>query len=189
MKTGQSYLDAKATLEHSGVIAYPTEAVFGLGCNPLDEAATHKVLSLKSRVPEKGLILISYDWESFMPWADDLPIDALQEAESKTPHPVTWLVRKSSLVPSWVHGEHDKVAIRVVQHADAKAICQAFGGPIVSTSCNPEGLPPARSVEEAQAFFGEEIEYYFSSPVGPFKNPSEIRDSVTHESLRVGGNA
>lgn len=186
MGVGHSYQDTSATLHQSGLIAYPTEAIFGLGCDPFNEAATNKLLSLKNRSWVKGLILISYDWQSFLPLVKDLPMAELESLEAKASHPITWLVPKSDRVPSWIHGQHDKVAIRLVQHAEAKAICQAFGGPIVSTSANPEGKPPAKNLAEAKAYFGERIDYYFSGAVGPFESPSEIRDSLSHESIRAG---
>ena len=169
-----------------GVVAYPTEAVWGLGCNPFSENAVLRLLELKSRPIEKGLILLAADIHQFDPFISHLDDLQRQRLKNTWPGPVTWLVPVNELMPKWITGKHDTVALRVTDHPVAAGLSRAFGAPIVSTSCNPDGLPPARSAFEVRKYFGDELDSITSGSVGKRKQPSEIRDLLSGEIRRPG---
>lgn len=169
-----------------GVVAYPTEAVWGLGCNPFDEMAVMRLLELKDRPIEKGVILLAAHIRMFEPLL--APLNDLQRQRLKNawPGPYTWLVPHHSLVPPWISGRFTSVALRVTDHPVAAGLSRAFGGPIVSTSCNPAGLAPARTIDQVRRYFGNQLDAITSGQVGARASPSEIRDLLTGEIVRPG---
>ncbi len=172
---------------HAGeVIAYPTEAVFGLGCDPENEAAVLKLLSLKHRPVSAGLILIGSAIEQFSNWIGPVSESALQRARASWPGPTTWIFPRGSRAPDWITGAHDSLAIRVTAHSPSIALCEAFGGPVVSTSANPRSCEPARTVGELENYFGEFIAGTLEGALGGRKRPSEIRDVRQNHVLREG---
>lgn len=145
MSDALSIADAAARLRAGSVIAYPTEAVWGLGCDPFDEGAVARLLALKQRPVDKGLILVAGALEEFdglLDW-ERLPTDRREVVYASWPGPHTWIVPATGRVPHWITGAHDGVAARVSAHPTVVALCTAFGGPIVSTSANLAGAPPA----------------------------------------------
>lgn len=173
--------EAAETMRAGGVVAYPTEAIFGLGCDPRNEGAVRRILALKQRPEAMGLILIGSRFEQFGDWVGDAdPAAAL----ATWPGPVTWLFPRAAETPGWIAGDHSTQAIRVTAHEVSRAICEAFGGPVVSTSANPHSAPPARAAGEVEAYFGEFIQGIVAGPLGGLDNCSEIRDLATGEILR-----
>lgn len=173
-------------LQLGKVIAYPTEAVYGLGCDPLEESAVRQILSLKQRPESAGLILIADDFRRFEPFLAPLGEELMARAESAWPGPVTWLVPKSDDVPPWLTGEHQTIALRVPDHPVCRALCEGFGGAIVSTSANPRGLAPALDAKSVEAYFGSAICGTVEGELGMGGKPSEIRDLVSGRVLREG---
>lgn len=169
-----------------GVVAYPTEAVWGLGCNPFDEFAVMHLLELKERPVEKGVILLAAHIRMFEPLLKDLDDLQRQRLKNSWPGPYTWLVPNNGLVPSWITGSFASVALRVTDHPVAAGLSRAFGGPIVSTSCNPAGQEPARSIDQVRRYFGNQLNAITSGQVGHRATPSEIRDLVTGQIVRPG---
>lgn len=172
-------------LRQGGIIAYPTEAVFGLGCDPFNKTAVNRILQLKNRDVAKGLILIAAAWEQLKPLVTDVPAAKLAAALATWPGPHTWLFPANAKVPAWIKGEHTSVALRVTQHPIAKAICEIFGGPIVSTSANIAHFSPAKTAAEVLAQFPHGIDYIISGEVGSLSNPTPIRDVMTGEIVRI----
>ncbi len=170
-------------LKSSGLIAYPTEAVWGLGCLPHDYTAVQRLLKLKSRPQHKGLILVSGDRAHFAHLLEGLTVEQEDWLEQTWPGPNTWLVPHRQRVPDWISGGHQSVAIRVSAHPVIRALSQAVGGPIVSTSANPQGLAPARTGWRAKLYFGDQV-YYVPGQVGRAAKPSQIRDLATGQILR-----
>lgn len=167
-----------------GVIAYPTESVFGLGCDPLNQIAVIKLLQLKQRPVEKGLILIASNLEQLQPFlSTDQALDDLLKPQTI---PTSWLVKPSTLTPSWITGSHAKLAVRITQHPVARALCNMTGYPLVSTSANPARLPPARNRLKLHQYFGDEIDYCVPGAVGGFNKPSQIKDLETGRIVRAG---
>ncbi len=171
-------------LKQGAVIAYPTEAVWGLGCDPFNESAVRRILTLKSRPEAKGLILIGGHASHLQPWVDTLDNEAATRLLSQTERPTSWIVPDTKITPSWVRGEHQSVAIRLSQHAGVQRICQAFNGVIVSTSANPAGLDPALTQQQLTEYFGDQIDAIFDAPLGDAGQPSQILDLLNGKQFR-----
>lgn len=176
---------AARVLRDGGIIAYPTEAVYGLGCDPLNGDAVHRLLALKQRPVEKGLILIANRFEQLAPFI--LPVtDAIRARLEQTwPGPATWLLPANPATPTWLRGRHSSIAVRVTAHPLAAALCGAFGAPIVSTSANASGRPPARSAMQARLRCPG-IDLVLSGATGGLRRPTPIRDALSGELLRAG---
>lgn len=165
-------------------MAYPTEAVWGLGCDPFDQQAVYRILDLKSRSAEKGLILVAARIEQFSFLLQGLSDQQRNRLLSTWPGPYTWLVPHHQRVPRWIHGEHDTVAIRVTAHTVTSQLCDAFGGPLVSTSANPQGILPARTASELESYFGSQLDGIVSGNLGESQAPSTICDLVSGDIIR-----
>lgn len=176
---------AVRSLKAGGIIAYPTEAVYGLGCDPLNEKAVLRLLALKQRRWEKGLILIAADFTQLEPFLEPLTPMLEKRVFADWPGPVTWLFPAQSNVPYWLRGQSSKLAVRVTAHPEAVALCQQWGGALVSTSANLSGQAAAKTAFEVQQIFGETIDYIVSGAVGKRERPSEIRDALTNTVLRI----
>ena len=137
--------EAARCFHRGGLIAYPTEAVYGLGCDPLDSAAVERLLRLKDRPVAKGLILIAADFAQLLPFVRQLPPDLMQPVFDSWPGPNTWLLPARKDTPAWLTGCHDSLAVRVTAHPIAGALCRACRSPLVSTSANLSRRPPART--------------------------------------------
>lgn len=177
---------AATVLRNTGVVAYPTEAVWGLGCDPWSEATVQRILQLKGRAESKGLILIADHSRHFAPFLLGLDKDQLTVFEGSYDKPVTWLVPHNGVAPGWIVGEHDTLALRVTTHPLAAALCGAFGGPLVSTSANPQGLPAATTGLKVKSYFGSSLDYQTPGSVGSARRSSEIRNLLTGEVVRPG---
>jgi len=166
-----------------GIIAYPTEAVFGLGCDPFNYRAVSRLLMLKRRSAKKGLIVIA----ATLPVIERLVCfpNAARRAEiNRTwPGPVTWVMPARSSVPPWLTGDRRYLAVRVTGHPVAAALCQRVGV-LVSTSANPAGCGPARDPARVRAYFNGAIDYFVSGRIGDEACVSEIRDGVSGRVLR-----
>ncbi len=170
-------------LKSGGVIAYPTEAVFGLGCDPFNEKAFAHLLHVKQRPIEKGVILIAGRVEQILPLVE-LEGTAWEKKVLQTwPGPFTWVLPVKSALPDWVTGGRETVAIRVTDHPLVQSICQAFGQPLVSTSANLTGQAPAKSYEEVKEFFNDEV-YCLDGPLGDLDQPTQIWDAVHQTQIR-----
>jgi len=166
------------------LIAYPTEAVFGLGCDPGCETAVRKLLAMKNRPERSGLILIADCFDRFRPYVRTLQAGQEEPAMASWPGPVTWLFPRAESVPDWLAGKHETIALRVTAHPVCRALCAAFGGAIVSTSANPSRKEPARSAAEVDAYFGLALCGTVAGELGGENRPSEIRDLATGRVIR-----
>lgn len=183
----ESIARAVAALNNKNVIAYPTEAVFGVGCDPDSETAVMCLLELKQRPVEKGLILIAASFEQLKPYIDDSVLTPAQREAvfARWPGPVTFVFPAREQTPRWLTGKFDSLAVRVTDHPLVVALCKAYGKPLVSTSANLTGLPPCRTTAEVLAQFGEHFPVVVGETGGRL-NPSEIRDALTGELFRQG---
>ena len=177
---------AAQVLHAGGVIAYPTEAVYGLGCDPLDPDAVHRLLALKGRAAAKGVILIAADLDQLAPYLAPVDPEARERAEASWPGPVTWVWPARPEVPAWLTGGRDTLAVRVTDHAPSAALCHAFGGPLVSTSANRAGRAPARSPLDVRCAFPRGVDLIVHGPLGGRGRVSAIRDVRTGAVLRAG---
>jgi len=175
----------KAAFEQGSVFAYPTEAVFGLGCNPLSEAGMNEILRLKIRPVEKGVILIAANFNQVLPYIDwqSIPEAHQQKIQHSWPGPFTWLMPKSERTPDWICGDSDLVAVRVTDHPIVTQMCLAVDSALVSTSANPAGLEPARTAEQIRNYFSDQV-LLIEGALGSQAKPSTISNSLTLEKLR-----
>ncbi len=175
---------AVQALQQGGVIAYPTESVFGLGCDPDDAAAVERILALKQRPVEKGLILIASDISQLEKYL--LPLDdaTRQRVLSSWPGPHTWLWPVKEGVSSLIRGRHPTLAVRVSAHPVVRQLCEGFGKAIVSTSANPAEQAAARSAGEVRAYFNDKLDFILDGEVGQSLQPTEIRDAITNQVIR-----
>lgn len=178
--------EAANVLRRGGIVAYPTEAVFGLGCDPANESAVLRLLALKQRPVEKGLILIAASVEQLHPYIEMIDNQHWQNVLATWPGPVTWVFPAKHAVPRWLRGAHATIAVRVTAHPAARALCESFGGAIVSTSANISTQPPARNVDDIHAQFPAGIDYLLPGEVDLSARPSEIRDALSGAVLRPG---
>jgi L-threonylcarbamoyladenylate synthase len=179
-------LEAAAVLHRGGVIAYPTEAVWGLGCDPLDEAAVQRLLAIKQRPVDKGLILIAASLAQFdglLDW-EALPNDRAEAVFATWPGPHTWIVPTTGRVPHWITGAHDGVAARVSAHPVVVALCAAFGAPLVSTSANVSGAPAPRALADLAPELLARIDGVVAGDTGALAQPTQIRDARSGALLR-----
>lgn len=176
---------ARRTLLSGGVIAYPTEAVWGLGCDPWDAEAVDRILDLKRRPMDKGVILVASSVDQVRFLLDPLPAALQREAEQHWPGPVTCLLPDvEQQIPEWVRGRHSSIAVRVSSHPVIRALCETAGMPLVSTSCNPAGRQPARSIWQVRRYFGDELDWIVPGDLGGNRQPSRILDIVSGRQLR-----
>ena len=173
---------AARVLHAGGVIAYPTEGVFGLGCLPADHDAVSNILEIKGRDEGKGLILIVSDPEQVSDWID-LPTEGLDLA-STDDSPVTWIIPASADAPAWITGDHDSIAVRLTTHPVANALCTEADSAIVSTSANITGHAPARNSHILRRQFASLVDYIVPGECGPASGPSEIRHYLSEEIVR-----
>lgn len=174
-----------SALRSGAVIAYPTEGVWGLGCDPQNPDAVNKILNLKQRHVSKGLILIGSSDLHFDSLLDGLAQDVQKKIRASAGQHITWLVPHRGLILPCVHGDSDKVAIRISTHPIVKALCEGFGSAIVSTSANPAGAESARDRSEVERYFSGEPRVIAPGEVGGLKKASTIIDAETGTILRA----
>lgn len=179
------YEAASRQLSGGGVIAYPTEGVWGIGCDPLNRKAVMKLLALKRRPWQKGLILIAASQQQIEPYLTGLNANQRRELAATWPGPVTWLVPDNGCAPWWVRGEHSKVALRVSDHPVVASLCHRFGGPIVSTSANVSGRPTARYRWQVLRQLPA-LDYILPGELGGEGRPTRICDLTTGAVIREG---
>lgn len=175
---------AVQALQSGGVIAYPTEAVFGLGCDPLNAHAVERILQLKHRPMHKGLILIAASQAQIEPFVQPIPPSLQQRLDETWPGPTTWLLPKSPDCPDYLSGDHPSLAVRVTSHPLVVQLCEAFDGPLVSTSANRAGQEPARSARQTRLIFRDELEHIVHAPTGGRTQPSDIIDALSGRYIR-----
>nr|CAA6830217.1 MAG: TsaC protein (YrdC domain) required for threonylcarbamoyladenosine t(6)A37 modification in tRNA [uncultured Thiotrichaceae bacterium] len=186
MKLSYSLDEAIETVKSGGILAYPTEAVFGLGCDPRNLSAVQRLLGAKHRPADKGLILLAANIHQLNEFVPPLPEDIKERILDSWPGPVTWLLPVHDHISPLIRGNFQKIAVRVSNHPVCSQLCQRLGHPIISTSANITGKPAAISVEQVIEQLGEQIDLILDKPLGGRTQPSEIRDAFTNKILRAG---
>lgn len=175
---------ARRVLLRGGVIVYPTETVWGVGCDPFNERAVQRLLEIKQRPVDKGLILIAADPEQLRPYIVAAAVAHLERATASEPEPVTWVYGATDAVPPWIRGKHPTVAVRVTSHPVARALCADYGKPLVSTSANISGHPPSQNELLVRRWFAGRVDLFVPGKAGPYTRPSQIRDAHSGAILR-----
>lgn len=176
---------AARLIRAGGIIAYPTEAVYGLGCDPLNPDAVHRLLAIKARALQKGVILIAADFGQLRPFVAELEAERMAEVHASWPGPVTWLLPAAPNVPAWLTGGRETLAVRVTAHAQTAALCRASGMPLVSTSANRAGRAPARTALQVRLHCPG-VDLILPGATDRRARPSEIRDARSGKLLRAG---
>ncbi|MCK4864363.1 MAG: Sua5/YciO/YrdC/YwlC family protein [Gammaproteobacteria bacterium] len=178
---------AVKVLQQGGTIAYPTEAVFGLGCDPRNIAAIKNLLKLKHREKEKGLILVAANFEQLKEHIQPLEKDIekkLLDSWQDSANAITWLVPVDKTTSNYLKGQFDTLAIRVSHHPVVKKLCEQFGSAIVSTSANISTQEAARTAEQVKQIFENKIDFIVEGETDINAQPSEIRDALTDKIIR-----
>jgi L-threonylcarbamoyladenylate synthase len=175
-----------ALVRRGGVIAYPTEAVFGLGCRPADAAAFERLLEIKGRDVGKGVIVVTDDLSRVAHWLEPVPEAMQAMAERSWPGPHTWLWPARAACPPWLRGSHTRLAVRVTAHPAVRALCVAAGSALVSTSANRSGEAPCRDTDCVRRVFEGRLDGILDLGCGGAETPSSIRDMVTGAWVRGG---
>lgn len=180
---------ATRILQRGGVLAYPTEGVWGLGCDPLNAAAVYRILAIKQRPVQKGVILIAHRFESLAPYLLPMTAELQQrvfDAWHSAHRPITWVLPAQPSTPVWLTGGRETLAVRVTTHPPTASLCAAWGGALVSTSANVAGRPAARSRQQARAAVGQAVDWVTCGATSGRSRASEIRDARTGQRLRAG---
>jgi len=177
---------AVSIFRNGGVIAYPTEAVFGLGCDPDNERALERLLAIKQRSPTKGLILLASDFSQLLPYLDrrQLSPALIQKIMSRWPDGITQVLQKNSTLSPLLSGQFESIAVRITSQPDVVALCRAVNRPIVSTSANLSGLSPAPDWQSLDPKLVEKIDYVIKGKTLGFDQPSTIVDAITGQQFR-----
>jgi L-threonylcarbamoyladenylate synthase len=183
-KTSNAVEAAALMIRNGGVVAYPTESCFGLGCDPRNQTAIGRILEMKDRSRDKGLILISDCLEKLLPFLAPMPQDMLDRVQASWPGPVTWLCPASEQATAFLRGQYDSLAVRVTAHSTAARLCEVADMPLVSTSANRAGQPPLRNASEVMSTFGRAVDCIVDEPIGESTKPSKILDALTGEVIR-----
>lgn len=178
--------DAAALLRRGGVLAYPTEGVWGLGCDPMNAEAVQRILNIKQRDVAKGLILIAAAPAHLDRYVDlaALPGERRQIVLASWPGPHTWIVPASAQAPKWITGAHSGIAVRVTGHPVASALCQAFGGALVSTSANRAGATAPERYDQLDPALLADIDGVLQGATGGLGGATRIRDACNGTVLR-----
>lgn len=182
MKIISHISEALELLNNGNVIAYPTEAVYGLGCAAFNQDAVQAILDLKQRPMHKGLILLIADWSQLTSLVANITPMLMEPVRATWPGPVTWVFPKADTIPEWLSGQHDGIAIRMTAHPIARALCA--NGPIVSTSANINGQNPAMDLADLYSQFPRGIDAALIGDLGGLNQPSDIFDVRTGIRLR-----
>ena len=166
------------------MVACPTEAVWGLSCDPFSELAVAHLLQLKRRPEGKGLILVAATMSQLEWLLRGLPAAQRARLELSWPGPTTWLIPHNGRVPPWIHGDHDTVAVRVSAHPAIAALCRTWGGALVSSSANPAGAQAAVHAFQVRRYFGDRLDYLIPGVTGGAARPSVIKHLVSDEVVR-----
>ncbi|WP_187308554.1 Sua5/YciO/YrdC/YwlC family protein [Buchnera aphidicola] len=172
-------------LKNNNVIAYPTESMFGLGCNPDSEKAVKKLLQLKKRNIKKGFILVAANFHQIKNYINenDLSYKQKQIMFLHWPGPFTFLVPAKPEVPYWLTGEFNTIAVRISSHSQIIQLCNAFGGALISTSANISSMSPCFTVKEVYKYFGHNFPLLYGK-IGTEKNPSKIINIINGNVIR-----
>ena len=183
-KVNSNISNAVDALRKGGVIAYPTEHCFGLGCDPRNHGAIERLLNIKQRKKDQGVILIAETLKQVSDYADLDSVPLIDQVKSSWPGPNTWLLPVNNNVSNWVRGKHETIAMRISSHLVCQQLCNEFAHALVSTSANRHGEDALLNASDVYAEFNDELDYIVDLPVGGASKPSLIRNSLTGEQLR-----
>jgi len=174
---------AISCLKSGGIIAYPTEAVYGIGCDPYNKNSVKKITQIKKRESRKSYILVASELSQL---SNLININSLsEEVLNSWPGHNTWLIKPKKNIPSWLmDNENGLIAIRVSSHPEIVELCQFFKNPIISTSANISGNKILKNHHDVEKIFGSDLDYLVLGNVGEHPEPSIIKDMKTGKVIR-----
>ena len=175
--------DLRAWLRRGGIIAYPTESCYGLGCDPRNPRALQRLIRLKGRSTARGMLLIADRFKRLKPFVRPLHAADLARMQHSWPGPVTWVVPASNACPPLLTGGRPTIAVRVTAHPVAAQLCRSLGMALVSTSANKSGKKPAKTAAECRRIFGARVRV-IAGRIGRRRRPSTLIDLATGNILR-----
>jgi L-threonylcarbamoyladenylate synthase len=177
------YRHAAKILEAGGVIAYPTEGVYGLGCLPDDPEAVARLLDIKGRKVTAGFILIAPHEALLGEWIAPTATE-YERLQSRWEYPVTWIVTAARATPEYLTGGRNTVAVRISDHPVVAGLCYAVGSALISTSANRSGRPAARHLLGVRKQLGRALDLVVPGALGRHEGPSEIRMAQDNRVIR-----
>jgi L-threonylcarbamoyladenylate synthase len=172
-----------AYIKRGGLIAYPTESCYGLGCDPRNPRALKRLIRIKGRDAAKGLLLIADHFKRLRPFIRPLSASTLSRMKRSWPGPLTWIVPASSACPPLLTGGRTTIAVRITAHPEAARLCRRLGMALVSTSANKSGKKPAKTAAECRRIFGAQVRV-IEGRIGQRRRPSTLIDLATGTLLR-----
>jgi L-threonylcarbamoyladenylate synthase len=172
-----------AHLARGGLIAYPTESCYGLGCDPRNYRAVRRLFALKRRPGNKGLILIAGKYAQLAPFLQTLSPDEQDSLRHDGAQAITCLMPAKPGCPRWLRGAHDSLAVRITAHRGAAQLCNRLRMALVSTSANRSGAKPARTYADCMRRFGGKV-MVLPGRVGKRRKPSTIREWSSGKIIR-----
>jgi L-threonylcarbamoyladenylate synthase len=168
--------EAAEVLLRGGIVAFPTDTLYGLSVALMDPSAVEFLHRLKRRPPKLSVISLLPDPDDIHPLVADVPEVAQALIDRFWPGPLSIVFKASPLVPERVQGEGGTIALRVPKHALSHEILRAVGGPVVSSSANVSGEPPARSADEVIAAFGNQLDVVLDGGPAAASEPTTLVD-------------
>lgn len=176
---------AQRILQSGGVIAYPTEGVYGLGCLP-QEIGVKNLLRLKKRSPKKGFILLASSLQQLSHYLSPRIYRQLkQQVQRCEQEPISWVVPARKQVPLWLKGAHHSLAVRLSKHPIPFSLCRQSNSPLISTSANISHQPSAINDQNVRDYFHYRLDLIIKAPTGVLNGPTEIRDLISGKCLRA----
>lgn len=177
---------ALRVLNSGGIIAYPTEACFGIGCNIDNPAGIERIRALKSRSSAQGFIVVADTLDRLHDWIDwmSLSESTRNEIQSSWPGATTWLIPTSKTCPRSLTGQHDTLAVRISAFPPVQALCNSAQSALVSSSANLKGQRPCKTAKEVFEVFGMQIDYIVDLPIQGLDKPSQIIDARNLQTIR-----
>lgn len=183
LRRNASYRRIAAHLGRGGLIAYPTESCYGLGCDPDNRSAVLRLLKLKQRPQHKGLIVIASNYLQIARYLQPLSPEQQQKLGNAGAQAITYLMPCFHYTPRWLRGTHDTLAVRLTSHIPASQLCRGVNSALVSTSANRSGQRPAKTYAQCQRLFGHKV-WVLPGRVGKRKKPSAIRSWADGKTIR-----
>ena len=181
--------NAAALIRRGGIVVYPTETVYGIGCDPFNADACRRVRELKRRDEDKPFILIAATIEMVARLVDGMTLPVEKLAHAFWPGPLTMVLKPGPAVLPHLLGPNGGIAFRVTPHPVAAGLSREIGGPLVSTSANRSGETPVVSYEEAVRQFGGLVDAVVDNPLAIAGKPSTVLDMTSEKPviIRHGG--
>ncbi len=151
---------AAVVVRRGGIVLYPTDTVYGLGCSGLRADTLARLFELKQRPPERGVLLLIPELAWVERCARSVPAEFFPLAEALWPGPVTFLLPASPQLPALIAGDQAKVGLRQPELPYLRSWIEAIGAPLVSSSANISGQPLPRSIEELATLFGDRVDLF-----------------------------